>query len=303
MNAFIAPLYVQTNPLSLEKIVFGLLAVSDRAVFLHVSKHKLQVAEQLLSTSLTKFINASLSPLRQKVAEYNKEVKDAEKTLFAPGPNVFNQQYIYSLSQYSRGLIQFGEPLAVAGELTRPLFAELYEKFIGEPMTPVLNDRTAFARRVKTALNIPNLANKADIHYSLKPSKVAGLLKPTTITLLTAHNALLVFQQIDFSNTETVIANNLYEFEAVADVLNEYSKREFKKPGEFTIIADEPVARTPQHHQYDTVKRFKREFGLISTAQLAKEALAIASNGHGKASVYLETEKTTDTAIHPLHLL
>jgi hypothetical protein len=291
MKAFIAPIYIQTNALSLEKIAFGLLGVADQAVYFHTSDHKILVAEQLLGESVIKLVRSSLLAIRQTVARQNKEVKAAGDKLFSPTSSVFNQSYISSLSQYSNGLIQFGAILPVAGGLTRSEFATMFEKFVGEPFTPSPSGRGAFARLVKEKLNIPDLNKKADINYTLKPNKlkVKGLLKPTNITLLTAHNALFVFQQIDFANTENVLANNLYEYEAVADALNEYSEKIFKQAGTFKIIAEMPPAQTAQRKQYDTIRDFKKDiFSFLTPDQLAEQARLIASNGHKKASVFLE---------------
>lgn len=292
MNAFIAPLYIQTNPLSLEKIAFGLLGVADQAVYFHTSDHKILVAEQLLGESVIKLVKSSLSAIRQAITLQNKAVKAAGSKLFSPASSVFNQSYVNSLSQYSKGLIQFGETLSVAGGLTRSEFATMFEKFVGEPFTPSPSGRGAFARLVKEKLNVPDLDKKADIHYALKPGNVKGLkglLKPTNITLLTTHDALFVFQQIDFANTEIVLANNLYEFEAVADALNAYSEKTFNQPGTFKIVAEPPPAQTAQRKQYDTIKNFKQDvFSFITPNQLAEEARLIAANGHVKASVYLE---------------
>lgn len=138
-------------------------------------------------------------------------------------------------------------------------------------------------------MTIPNLEQKADINYALVPRKIRGLLKPTYVTLLTTHQRLISYQQIDFANTEAVIANNLYEYEAVADVLNEHSERVFQKPGQFTIIAQAPSVQSPQREQFDTVKQTKQHlFRLITAEQLATEAQHIALNGHQKASAILE---------------
>jgi len=286
MHTFITPLFIQTNPLSLEKIVFGLLGVSEQAVYFHTSDHKLSVAEQLLGKPVLQFIKNSLSSLRETVKQHNKAFK---RELFGKALSAFNASYINTLSQYSNGLLQFGEPMPVAGGLSRTQFVDLYEKFVGEPYNPAASGRGAFARLVKKTLDVPGLEEKADINYSLKPGKIKGLLKPTTVTLLTTHDVLIVYQQVDFTNTEAVIANNLYEYEAVADVLNAYSEAEFKRPGQFKIIAEAPAVQSPQRKQFDTIKEVKKHiFSVITPEQLSAEAHVIASNGHAKASIILE---------------
>ncbi|QMW02063.1 hypothetical protein [Spirosoma foliorum] len=289
MNTFITPLFVQTNPLSLEKIVFGLLGVSEQAVYFHTSDHKLSVAEQLLGKPVAQFIKNSLSSLRETVKQHNKAFK---QEIFGKALSAFNASYINTLSQYSNGLLQFGEPMPLAGGLSRTQFVDLYEKFVGEPYNPAASGRGAFARLVKKTLDVPGLDQKADIYYPLKPGKIKGLLKPTNVTLLTTHGVLIVYQQIDFTNTEAVVANNLYEYEAVADVLNSYSKANFNRPGQFKIVAETPPILAPQHKQFETIKEIKKSiFSVITPQQLAEEARLIASNGHVKASVILEEEK------------
>lgn len=288
MNTFIAPLFIQTNPLSLEKIVFGLLGVSDQAIYFHTSDHKLSVAEQLLGKPILQFVKTSLRSLRETVKQQNKAFK---QDLFGKAMSAFNASYINTLSQYSNGLLQFGEPMPVAGGLSRTQFADLYEKFVGEPYNPAASGRGAFARLVKKTLDVPGLHEKANINYQLKPGKIKGLLKPINVTLLTTHNVLIVYQQVDFTNTEAVIANNLYEYEAVADVLNAYSEAEFQRPGQFKIIAEAPPAHSPQRKQFETIKEVKQTiFSVITPQQLTEEAQIIASNGHRKASLILEED-------------
>ena len=289
MNTFITPLFIQTNPLSLEKIVFGLLGVSEQAVYFHMSDHKLSVAEQLLGKPVLQFIKSSLSNLRETVKQHNKAFK---QELFGKVLSAFNASYVNTLSQYSNGLLQFGESMPVAGGLSRTQFIDLYEKFVGEPYNPAASGRGVFARLVKKTLDVPGLDQKADINYSLKPGKIKGLLKPTNVTLLTTHGVLIVYQQIDFTNTEAVVANNLYEYEAVADVLNSYSEAEFQRAGQFKIIAEAPPVQSPQRKQYETIKEIRKSiFSVITPQKLAEEVRVIASNGHIKASVILEEEK------------
>lgn len=211
--------------------------------------------------------------------------------MFGKAMSAFNALYVNTLSQYSNGLLQFGEPMPVAGGLSRTQFVDIYEKFVGEPYNSATSGRGAFARLVKKTLDVPGLTEKADINYPLRPGKIKGLLKPTTVTLLTTHGVLIVYQQVDFTNTEAVVANNLYEYKAVADVLNAYSEAEFQRPGQFRIIAEAPPVQSPQHKQFDTIKEIKKNsFLIITPQQLAEEARVIASNGHSKASLLLEEE-------------
>ncbi len=293
MNAFITPLFIQTNPLSLEKIVFGLLGVSDYVVFFHTSDHKISIAEQLLGKQVARFIKTSLTSLRATIQQHNKAHNQSAKPQhwFGQTLSAFNSSYVGTLSQYSNGLIQFGEPMPVADGISKAQFVDLYEKFVGEPYNPASSGRGAFARLIKKTLDIPGLDQRADLNYALKPDKIKGLLKPINVTLLTAHDVLIVYQQIDFANTEGVIANNLYEFEAVADALNAYSEALFKKQGQFNIIAEAPSAQSPQRKQYNTIKEVKQNvFTVVTPQQLAEEALLIAANGHTKASIVLEQQ-------------
>lgn len=290
MTSFLTLLYVQTNALSSEKIAFGLLGVSGPTVYLKTSPQKLAIVGRLLSSQTVQLIKANLETLRRTVYQQNKIADVAKGPLFPEAPTAFNADYIKSLVQYSNGLIQFGEVLPVGASLTSELFQQLYSKFIGEGPQQALPASVDFKKQIEKALTTPKLADKADINYTLEPEHVEGLLKSTNVLLLTAHNRLIAMQKVDFTNTEDTIAHRLYEFEAVTEVLNEYSNKLFKVNGEFKIVAEPPAAPV-QKQQYETIKHYKKKlFTIISTAELAAEALKISANGHSKGSQYLESD-------------
>ena len=107
---------------------------------------------------------------------------------------------------------------------------------------------------------------------------------------------MIAVQKVDFTNTEETVANRLYEFEAVTEVLNEYSNNLFAVDGEFKIVAEPPIAPV-QKQQYETVKHYKKKlFKMISTAELAEEVLKISANGHSKGSQYLEPKSEPTAA-------
>lgn len=288
MTSFLTLLYVQTNALSSEKIVLGLLGVSGPTVQLKTSAHKLGLVSRLLAPATVQLVKANLAALRRSVYQQNKAADAAQGQLFPAAPSAFNAEYIKSLVQYSNGLIQFGDLLPVSAPLTTELFAQLYGKFVGEEPQYALSASVNFKHRIEQVLTTPKLAEKADINYTLEPQQVQGLLKSTNVLLLTAHNKLIAMQKVDFTSTEETIAHRLYEFEAVTEVLNEYSNKLFRVDGEFKIVAEPPMAPV-QKQQYETIKHYKKKlFTMISTAELAEEALRISANGHSKGSQYLE---------------
>lgn len=277
MKAFISPLYIQTNSLSSEKIVLGLIMISHDKIFFDTSKPKISLAEKLLDKSVKIHLNNSIQMIHNKVKEN-------------ASSSVFNEEYFTYLSKYSNGLIQFGTPKPIVMESTESSFKELFKNFVGDIIEKEKIVKQTFHAKIKDKLCIPGVIEKADINYTLKPSKVKGILKPATVSLLTTNGNIQALQAIDFENSENVIANHIYEFESLTKTLDKLSLKYLNKPGSYKIIVKEPALGSEQHGLFDAIYKFKKDvFNMIDTEQVEEEALKIVKAKHLKFSTFLES--------------
>ncbi|OZI07009.1 hypothetical protein BWI93_17030 [Siphonobacter sp. BAB-5385] len=285
MQSYIVPVYIQTNTLSLERITIGLLGLSEQVLF-QVSATKISVASKLSKTSVKSFIQETLDLLKQTVDEQNTM---SAQTYAFPKKELFQKEYLNYLKQYSHGLLQFGEAMPVAMALTEQSFAPLYEAFVGEAYSvskpaPKKNLRT----KVKEILSIPALEEKADIEYKVEPSKLEGILKEVTVSLLTKNGTFQAIQAVDFSTSDETINKNLNEFQVFASSLTKLSQKKFNKPGEYKVVAEVPEINTPQYELYQEVKAIKKDvFEIVSPAELPQITQYILSHSYSKASDYL----------------
>jgi hypothetical protein len=278
MKGFVSPIYIQTNSVSLEKIVLGLIAIGNNKVLFGISKNKLQIAERLLNQRVKSVLHASIQMIENK----------AKSSSIDPG-GIFNAEYFAYLTRYSNGLVQFGALKPIAKEINEPVFAELFKLFVGEHIEKEATSKKTFQSRVKEKLSVPGVAEKADINYTLKPTIIHGLLKSTTVSLLTTNGNIQAYQAVDFTASGTSIANNLYEFEVLTKSLNKLSLIHLKKPGEFKVIAIEPPTGTSQHALFNQITQFKNDvFQIIDEVQLNEVTTEIIHKPHLKFSTFIQ---------------
>jgi hypothetical protein len=277
MKAFISPVYIQTNSVSSEKIVLGLIAVADEKIFFNTSKHKLEVAAKLLGNPVKSVLETSVQMIQNKI----KEITVSKN---------FSEEYFNYLSKYSNGLIQFGTPKPVATEINKTTFEELFKIFVGETIDKEKATEKTFQSKVKDKLSVPGVIEKADVNYTIKPIILPGLLKPTVVSLLTTNGSIQALQAIDFEATETSITNNLYEFEILTKLLDKISNKYLNSPGVYKVVAKEPALNTPQHDLFEKTIKFKKEsFEILEEGELANETSNIIHAPHHKFSTFIET--------------
>lgn len=278
MKSFISPLYIQTNSLSSEKIVLGLIMIGQDKVLFDTSKAKIKLAEKLLDKSVKTLLDSSIQMIHNKINEKSFNT-------------IFNEEYFTYLSKYSNGLIQFGSLKPIAAEINELSFKGFFKSFVGDKLETEKSPHQTFQTKVKEKLSIPGVIEKADINYTLKPIMVEGVLKPTIISLLTTNGNIQALQAIDFENSENVIANHVYEFEVLTKILNTLSLKHLNKPGAFKIIVKEPSLNTPQHVLFDTVYNLKKDlFQIVEEDGIANEVSKIQKAPHLKFSTFLETK-------------
>lgn len=266
MKSLLSIIYLQTNSASAEKIAAGLLAVSENEVFFHVSEQKLKLASKLSSADVLKHAEISFALITEKVAETNKENKSVA---LIKKDSLFTKEYITYLNKYSKGLIQFDAPKSFAGTIDKKMFKVLFEQFIGSWDEKQLIEQKAepFQSLIKKKLNKPVFKQKADINYTLKPEKIAGILMPKDITLISKNGNILAAQAIDFNKSEETIIKQAYEYEVTVNSLEELGQKEINKNhhGTYYLLFNQPQQNSAQEKLLHEIQKTKS--GMMQVVQ------------------------------------
>lgn len=258
MKSLLSIIYLQTNTVSGEKIAVGLLAVSENEVFFQVSDHKLKLVAKLSNADVLKHAEISFALINNKVAETNKENKSHS---LIKNDSLFTKEYISYLNKYSKGLMQFDVPKLYAGIIDKKIFKTLFQQFIGEweEKPEVVKKVVQFHTVIKKQLNKPVFKQKVDIDYTLNPQKIAGLLKPLDITLISKNGNILAAQAIDFSNSEDVITKHTYELQVIIDCLEKLGQQNINKKhqGNYYLLFNKPAKKSPQEKLLNEIIKTK----------------------------------------------
>jgi hypothetical protein len=291
MKSLLSVIYLQTNSASGEKIAAGLLAVSENEVFFHVSEQKLKFASKLSSADVLKHAEISFALISEKVAEINKENKSHD---LIKKDSLFTKEYITYLNKYSKGLIQFDMLKSFAGAIDKKMFKTLFEQFIGSWDEKQLIEKKAepFHSFIKKKLNKPVFKQKADIDYTLKPEKIAGILMPKDITLISKNGNILAAQAIDFNKSEETIIKQAYEYEVTVNSLEELGQKEINKNhhGTYYLLFNQPEQNSPQEKLLHEIQKTKSGMmKVVHAAFLEELEITLESKNYKKFSQFEAT--------------
>ncbi len=258
MKSLISIIYLQTNSVSGEKLAVGLLGISEKEIFFHVSDQKIKFAAKLSISEVAKLAEYNFQLISNKVQQANKEKK---VSLLFKSPSMFNKEYITYLNKYSQGLLQFDVPKAYSGELDKKLFKQLFLQFIGAWQFETDNPerRTSFYASIKKQLKHKTFSERADVDYQLKPEKVKGILLPQDITVISKNGNILAAQAIDFSASIEVISKHTYELEVIFNCLEKLGREKIKQghKGNYYLLFNQPEKGSEQEKLLNEIKKTK----------------------------------------------
>ena len=290
MKTFFSLISIQTNSFSLEKVVVGVLAITENKVYFEYSKTKLQLLDKLAPShnGISQFANKALQQIKNKVIESNNQ-KSQQQLIVSS--SVFTQEYISYLSKYSNNILSFAKPEALPVTFDQKEFAQYFYNFVGEPITSkAKTENITFAKKIKPYFEKQGLEEKANLKYHFNPHKFQGILKATDVTLITKNGAINAIQAIDFTLGEQTVVNHLYETKIIHEALHTFvNKVKVKQEvNKIKIAFEEPKLNTKQHELFDlSYKNYKDTFDFITPNDLDIETEKIVNSNNIKFSEYL----------------
>jgi hypothetical protein len=292
MKTFFSIVSIQTNPISSEKVVMGVLAITENEIYFDYSKSKLALLDKLAPTKVGIGIMAknSLQQIKQKVDEANKTlIKGQQQLVF--GKSIFSKDYISYLNKYNNGILHFSEPASLPFDFTTEKFAQYYYNFVGEIVAiETKKEIVTFAKKIKPAFEKEGLDEKADLKFTFQPITFNGILKETHIPLITKNGAISAIQTVDFSLGEQTVVHHLYETLIIQQALNVFAQKANTTVKKIKIAFEEPILGTLQHDLFDlSIQNYKDDFDFITPDILEKETEVICNSNNIKFSDFLLT--------------
>jgi hypothetical protein len=292
MKTFFSIISIQTNPISSEKVVMGVLAITENEIYFDYSKSKVALLDKLAPTKIGIGIMAknTLQQIKQKVDEANKTLtKDQTKLVFEK--SIFSKDYISYLNKYNNGILHFSEPASLPFDFTSEKFRQYYNNFVGEiAVAETKKEIVTFAKKIKPAFEKEGLDEKADLKFTFQPVNFSGILKETNIPLITKNGDICAIQTVDFSLGEQTVVHHLYETLIIQQALNVFGKKANTKVKKIKIAFEEPSQGTLQHDLFDlSIQNYKDDFDFITPDILEKETEMISNSNNIKFSEFLLT--------------
>ncbi|SHM54313.1 hypothetical protein [Flavobacterium xanthum] len=292
MKTFFSIVSIQTNPISSEKVVMGVLAITENEIYFDYSKNKLGLLDKLAPTKIGigSMAKNALQQIKQKVTEANKALtKDQKKLVFEK--SIFSKDYISYLNKYNNGILFFSEPASLSFDFTAEKFMQYYYNFVGEMVAiETKKEMVTFAKKIKPAFEKEGLDEKADLKFTFDPFTFNGILKETHIPLITKNGAISAIQIVDFSLGEQTVVHHLYETKILQQVLNVFAIKAKTAVNKIKIAFEEPNEGTLQHELFDlSFQNYKDDFDFITPDKLEKETDIISNSNNIKFSEFILT--------------
>jgi len=290
MKTFFSIVSIQTNPISSEKVVMGVLAITENEIHFNYSKNKLGLLHKLAPTKIGigTMAKNSLQQIAQKVAEVNTALAiDQQQLVFEK--SIFSKDYISYLHKYNNGILHFSEPSSLPFYFTTEKFAQYYFNFVGEIIAiGSKQEKITFSKKIKPAFEKEGLSEKADLKFTFEPIIFNGILKEANIPLITKNGAISAIQTVDFSLGEQTVVNHLYETKIIQQALSVFAKNANTNVNKIKIAFEEPKTGTLQHDLFDlSISNYKADFDFITADTLEKETEQICNSKNIKFSEFL----------------
>ena len=289
MKTFFSTISIQTNPVSLEKVVVALLAVTESHVHFHYSKNKLNLLDKLAPSKMGigALAKKSLQQIKNTVNETNKSLQKSQTTIVFE-KSIFSKEYFSYLNKYNNGILSFSEPASIPFDFTTEKFESYYLNFVGEPTEMIEKKTPSFAQKIKPAFEKEGLEEKADLKFYFEPIHFHGIFKDTDISLITKNGDINAIQTIDFNLTEQTIVTNVFETQSIHAALQHFAKATRTKVKPIKIVFEEPSLDSSNHALFDiTHKNLKDSFDFITPDTLEKETEKISNSKNIKFTDYL----------------
>lgn len=244
MNTFTATLFIETNPLSREKLACGLLAVTPRKVFFSWSERKVKMAEGLADKVYKGYFQQRLRTLERALKDQDRERGQTTNGLFE---GLLGQSHFERLEQYNAGPVQFGDIKPYGEPMDEKVYAKLFRETVQAQVAKQKRSGSGVYWAVRNKLDRPAIHSKADVDYELPEERIDGLIYNARLSMITVNGTIQAMQAVDMNKSLETVVRHLNETEMIYHQLVKLGKTKGK------AVDPVRVVYTPDTHAGDSM--------------------------------------------------
>lgn len=284
MNTFTATLFIETNPLSREKLACGLLAVTPRKLFFEWAEPKVKMAEGLADAAYKGYFQQRLRTLERALKDQD---RDRQKTTNGLFQGLLSQGHFERLEQYNAGPVQFGDIKPYAEDIDARLFATLFRETVHHPVARRKRSGSGLYWAVLNKLERPAIEAKADVLYDLPEERIDGLIYNARLSMITVNGSIQAMQAVDMNKSLETVVRHLNETEMIYHQLVKLGK------AKSTAVDRVKVVYAPVGEESELVRKVRKEksdvFELTPFAELDRKLETIEKDpSYRRFSEFLE---------------
>lgn len=246
MKTFLSIISVQTNSYSNEKLVIGLIAITQNKVFFAYEKAKLSLLKKITSQeNIAQYVKNNLENVKNITDQLNVDFDNSKQVKTS---SLLSKEYFSYVHNYNNGLIQYSDPVSLPIEFGNAEFESYYQKFVGTS-NPTLSVKTvtSITKKLKALThNNTELIKKADIDFVFDPQKFKGILAETKVPLITKNGDITILQSIDFTQHTATVLNNLYKTQIIYGSVHQFAIEKHSHLKKIKIAFDPPMPKSEQ---------------------------------------------------------
>jgi hypothetical protein len=250
MNTFTATLFIETNPLSREKLACGLLAITPQKLFFEWAEAKVKMAEGLADKEYKGYFQQRLRTIEKALKEEDRERQQTTNGLFQ---SLLSQSHFERLEQYNAGPVQFGDIKPYGENIDARLFAKLFKDTVHQPVVKRKRSGSGLYWAVLNKLDRPAIVSKADVQYELPEESIDGLIYNAKLSMITVNGSIQAMQAVDMNKSLTTVVQHLNETEMIYHQLVKLGKQKS------TPVDRVKLVYQPEEQESDLVKKVRTE--------------------------------------------
>ncbi len=265
MSTFTATLFIETNPLSREKLACGLLAITPERVFFEWAPQKVKRAEEDSSPEYKGYYQQRLRMIAKSLKEEDQKHGPQPRGQFN---DLLSQSHFERLQQYNAGPLQFGDIKPYSGAIDQEGFTKLFKDFVHPKPSKHRGSGSGLYRTVYNKLDRPAMQTKADVNYELPGDKIDGLIYDAHVTMITVNGSIQPLQTVDMSKGQDTVVRHLNESEMIYNQLLKLGKKMGKEVAKLKVV----YGNAPGIEESELVRKVRTEkadvFELMSIPEL-----------------------------------
>lgn len=238
-----------------ERFNIGLICIDGNQAFFHFSERKVKIISKLFTKNSEHLVKSTMNSIIKSVEDFNFENKNNTE-LWEPYKEVekLSLSYFNYLSRYNNNLIQFTAPKELDLDIDRPIFENLFQKYIYSDeefnisqQNQVSDFDTFYAAFLSKARKYVNT------NFKVTKDHISGLITPKKVDMIGKNGSFNLAHSVDFSTTFQTLNHHLDSFMYLA-LSSELA--EDKKATCF-LIGEEPKKDSKNHKIWQSARELK----------------------------------------------